>query len=165
MKILKTTLLKEKGWTEQEIERAKNIIEKHEWHDVFFSKIVFWSALLVTIFANLLVSLILIPFLIVLNEWVLFSVVALLGLMIGFVYNFLITDIGHLEKKHHVWAGIILPIITLANLAVMVIYSNRFITELKVNNPLHNPWLIAGLFSIAFILPFLIARFRKMLKM
>ena len=162
MKILKTTLLKEKGWTEQEIERAKNIIEKHEWHDVFFSKIVFWSALLVTIFANLLVSLILIPFLIVLNEWVLFSVVALLGLMIGFVYNFLITDIGHLEKKHHVWAGIILPIITLANLAVMVIYSNRFITELKVNNPLHNPWLIAGLFSIMFILPYLVSRFRKM---
>ena len=155
MKILKTTLLKEKGWTEQEIERAKNIIEKHEWHDVFFSKIVFWSALLVTIFANLLVSLILIPFLIVLNEWVLFSVVALLGLMIGFVYNFLITDIGHLEKKHHLLAGIIIPIITLANLVVMVIYSNRFITELKVNNPLHNPWLIALLFSAMFILPFL----------
>ena len=158
---MKKTELKEKGWSDKEIKHAQAVLEKSEHHDVFFSKIVFWSALVVTIFANVLVSLILVPFLIVLNQWVLFSLIILLGGTIGFLYNFLITDIGHLEKKHHLLASIIIPVIALANLVVMVIYSNRFIVELKVNNPLHNPWVVAAIFVIAFILPYFIDRIRK----
>ena len=47
--------LQEKGWNENEIKKAESILEKEEKHDTHFSKIVFWSALVVIIFANLLV--------------------------------------------------------------------------------------------------------------
>ena len=157
---MKKTKLKEKGWSDEEINHAQKILEKREHHDVFFSKIVFWSALLVTLFANVIVSLILVPFLIVLNSWILFSLIILLGGTIGFLYNFLITDIGHLEKKHHLSASIIIPVIALANLVIMVIFSNKFIVELKINNSQHNPWIVAGVFVIAFILPYIIDRIR-----
>ena len=157
---MKKTKLKEKGWSDEEIKHAQKVLERSEKHDVFFSKIVFWSALLVTIFANVLVSLILIPFLIVLNQWVLYSLIILLGGTIGFLYNFLITDIGHLEKKHHILASIIIPVIALANLVVMVIFSNRFIADLNINNPPHNPWIVSAVFIVAFIIPYLVDRIR-----
>ena len=152
--------LSSKNWHDKEIKQAEKILERTEKHDVFFSKIIFWSALIVIIFANLIVSLVLIPFLIVLNQWVLYFTVVILAGTIGFLYTFLITDIGHLEKKHHILAGIIVPVLALANMTIMVIVSNRFIADLKINNPAHNPWLIAIVFVVAFILPYFIGLFR-----
>ena len=153
--------LKQKGWHPQEIQHAESIMEKKFPHDVHFSKIVFYSALVVIVFANILVSLVLIPFLIALNKWALFALVIIFGGTIGFLYNFLITDIGHLQKKHHLTAAIIIPIIALANLVVMIMFSNKFIAELKINLPPHNPWITAGLFAVAFILPYLFSQLRK----
>lgn len=165
MKIINKARLEEKGWTDKEIKHASHILERAELHDLFFSKIVFWSALLVIIFANLVVSLVLIPFLIAFNQIVLYSIVILLGLVIGFLYNFLITDIGYLEKKHHLLAGILLPVLALANMVIMVIISNKFISDLKiVVNEQHNPLLIAVVFAGAFILPYVADRLRLSLR-
>ena len=156
--------LLQKGWREEELRKAERILDAATMHDVFFSKIVFWSALLVIVFANLLVSLLLIPFLIALNSIVLYSIVALLGATIGFLYNFLITDIGLLEKKHHRAASIIVPLIGVANVVVMVLVSNKFIESLKLNKPPHSPWFIALAFCAAFILPYGIDQLRLALK-
>jgi hypothetical protein len=160
MKEKRRVELKEKGWSENEIIKAESILEKEKEHDVHFSKIVFWSALIVIIFANLIVSLILIPFLIVLRETILYAIIIILAGTIGFLYNFLITDIGHLEKKHHLAAGIIIPIIALANILVMVLVSNRFITEIEINNPPHNPWIVAIVFAISFVIPYIVDKLR-----
>lgn len=149
-----------KGWTREEIKKAEAFLEKTEPHDIFFSKITFWSALVVVIFANLLVSLILIPFLIVLEKWILYFTVIILAGIIGFLYNLLITDIGHLEKKHHFLAGIIIPIIALANVVIMVLISNKFIADLKLQTSPHNPLVIGIVFALAFITPYLIERMR-----
>lgn len=153
--------LLKKGWSVEEVRKAEAVLEKVELKDLFFSKITFWSALLVIIFANLLVSLILIPFLIVLSSWMLYITVAILAGITGFLYNFLIMDIGHLEKKHHLAAGIIVPLLALINLFITISVSNRFITDLKIKNPLHNPWLVGIVFIIAFILPYFIDILRK----
>lgn len=152
--------LAEKGWSEPQIRHAETILNRAEHHDVFFSRIVFWSAIIIIIFANLMVSLVLIPFLIVFNNWILYSIVILLAGTVGFLYNYLITDIGHLERKHHLAASIIIPLLALANMILMIYISNRFIQDLKVKNDLHNPWLISIIFVTAFILPFLIDQFR-----
>lgn len=158
MKHDKKTKLKAKGWSEEEIRKTERILEKETKHDAHFAKIVFWSALIVIIFANLLISLILTPFLIVFNKWLLYSVVIILAATIGFLYNFLVTDIGHLEKKHHVLAGIIVPVIALANMVVMVLISNKFIVDIRINNSVHNPWIVSIVFAVAFILPYLLYR-------
>ncbi len=157
----KKEALLNKGWHEAEIKKAETLLEQTEKHDVFFSKIIFWSALVVIVFANLIVSLILIPFLIVLNKWLLYILIVVLAGTIGFLYNFLVLDIGHLEKKHHLLAGIIVPLLGLINVIIMVIISNQFIKDLKVQNTTHNPWIIALVFAVAFIAPYLIDRFRS----
>ncbi len=161
MKLQRKTELVQKGWDEGELLKAEQILDRATQHDIFFSKIVFWSALVVIVFANLLVSLLLIPFLIALNSAVLYGIVAVLALTIGFLYNFLITDIGLLEKKHHRTAGVIIPFIAMANVVIMVLVSNKFIESLKLNNPPQNPWLVAIVFGIAFIAPYVVDQMRR----
>jgi hypothetical protein len=160
----KKAQLREKGWSTTEVDHAAAILEKAAQHDLHFSKMVFWSALVVIIFANLLISLILIPFLIVLNTYILFALLVLLGGTIGFLYNFLITDIGLLEKKQHRRASVIIPLIALGNMLVMVWVSNRFITDLQVQNTPHNIWVVSGVFVVAFILPYVIDQIMKKVK-
>lgn len=150
------TQLQQKGWTEQEIRKAEAALSQSEQYDRHFSKIVFWSALVVVVFANLALSLVLIPFLIVLNKWLLYALVAVLAGVVGFLYSFLIKDIGHLEKKHHILAAILLPLLALGNLLAVVLIANRFIVELQVDNPQHVPWIIAVVFAVAFIAPYIV---------
>lgn len=148
--------LKEKGWADHEISHAEEVIERKRAEDVYFSKIVFWSALVVIVFGNLVVSLILIPFLVVLNSTTLYAIIVLLAGTMGYLYKFLITDIGHLDKKHHQLASVIIPVIALINLVVMVTASNRFIIDIKAENPLHNVWLSSILFAVVFIIPYVV---------
>ena len=152
--------LQQKGWREDELVKAEAILNKSTLHDIFFSKIVFWSAMVVIVFANLLISVILIPFLIALYDLVLYAIVAVLGLVIGFLYNFLITDIGLLETKHHRIASVIIPIVAMGNIVIMVVTSNRFIESIQLNNSSHNPWKVAAVFGGAFILPYIVDQTR-----
>jgi hypothetical protein len=156
MKTNKKLELKEKGWSEKEIIHAEEALNRSEKHDLHFSKIVFWSALIVTIFGNFIVSLVLIPFLIVLNRFVLYAIVVLLAGSIGFLYKLLITDIGHLEKKHHIAASIFVPLIAIANIVGMVFVSNKFIRDLNVENVQHNPLIVALVFAGVLILPYIL---------
>jgi len=156
MKIKRKKELKEKGWDTREITWAEEVLERSTRHDIFLSTLVFWSALIVIIFANFVVSFVLVPFLVVFNKITLYSIVILLAGVVGFLYNFLVTDIGHLETKHHVLAGIIVPIIALANMIVVVLVSNKFIESVEIQNIPHNPYSIAIVFAVAFILPTII---------
>lgn len=154
--------LQQKGWKDTEIRKAEAVLGRELRYDVHFSKMVFWSAIIVIVFANMVVAGVLIPFLIALNEWVLYGAVILLAGTVGFLYNFLITDIGHLERKHHLWAGILVPLLALGNIVVVVILSNRFIEDAKIQNVPHDPYIIGIVFAIAFILPYVIDRLRLM---
>jgi uncharacterized membrane protein YcjF (UPF0283 family) len=160
MKSQRREELRQKGWHEEDLVKAEAILDKATKQDIFFSKIVFWSALVVIIFANLLVSLILIPFLIALYDFVLYAIVVVLGLAIGFLYNFLITDIGLLETKHHRAASIIVPVVAVGNVVVMVLTANRFIENIQINNQPHSPWIVAAIFGGAFILPYIFDQIR-----
>ena len=114
----------------------------------------------IIIAGNFIVSIVLVPFLLVLNSYILFALVIILGGTIGFLYNFLITDIGHLEKKHHVFAGIVIPLVAVLNLGVVVYATNRFISQLEVANQ-HNPWVVSVVFAAAVILPAIIDKLRR----
>lgn len=153
--------LRRKGWKENEIDHAAAILEKETMHLKHITKIVLWSALLLIVLGNIIVSLVLVPFLIVLNQYVLYGFIVILGAMIGFLYNFLIKDIGTLERKHHLSASVIIPILAVINMVVMVFVANGFISELNINNSPHNPWIVAIVFSVSFILPYIIGQFRK----
>ena len=82
----------------------------------------------------------------------------------GFLYNFLINDIGHLERKHHILASILVPVLAVLNLVIVVLVSNNLIRDLNVRNNPHNPWILSIIFATAFILPFILDQIRLYLK-
>jgi hypothetical protein len=165
MNTLKKLELKAKGWEEKEIRRAEEILDRAEAQDVFFSRLVFWTAIIVIVFANLMVSLVLVPVLTFFSPIALYSILTVLALCIGFVYNFLIMDVKHLETKHHVIAGMLLPAIALANLAAVVYFSNRMIEKSNLATVEHNPWVIGIVFAVVFILPSLFGKIRRAMRL
>ncbi len=155
------TRLQQKGWSIPEISKVKQASLHAEQYDQHFSKIVFWSSLVVIIFANVIVSLVLVPILVALTNPLLYLIVVVLGGTIGFLYHFLIRDIGHLERKHHLLAGIIVPVVAVANLVMVVLWSNKFIGNLGIQNQPHNPWIIGLLFAVALVVPAVVGGIKR----
>src|SRR3989344_3143247 len=150
----KKVQLQQKGWSDQDVRHAEVVLERSEKSDVFFSRIVFWTALVVIILGNFMASLLLIPFLVVFNTTMLYVVTVFLGGAIGFLYNFLINDVEHLETKHHLFATILIPLIAIINIFLVVIVSNTLISESNLKNDVHSPLITALIFAIALLLPY-----------
>ena len=81
----------------------------------------------------------------------------------GFLFNFLITNIGHLEKHHHYLAALILPVIAVVNVIFIVLIANQMAESIQITNIRHNPWLIGMLYGMAFIFPYVYYRLKKSL--
>ena len=155
---------KKEGWTDKKLEKSEKALRKVHIHEPYFSQIVFWSAILVLVVGNLLMSIALIPFLAVLNKWFLDLVILVLALVMGFLFNFLITNIGHLERHHHYLAAVILPVIAVVNMVFVVLMANQMIEAIQIDNVRHNPWVIGILYGAVFVFPYLYFRLRKVYK-
>ena len=153
--------LSKKGWKQEEITKAESILYRKDHRSIKFSKTVFWISIIVIILGNLIVSFSLILFLIFLNSWILLGVTALIAWIVGMFYNHLIHDVDHLEKKHHLIPSIIIPVIAMINVVFVVILANQFISLPKVNNIQHNPVLIATIYSLSFIAPYLLEKVKR----
>jgi hypothetical protein len=156
--------LQAKGWSDRELLRAEQILERAEEHDIFLSRFVFWSAVIIVIISNIIVSLVLIPFLVFFQPWALYLVLILLAALVGWVYNFLITDVKHLERKHHILAGIIVPLIALGNTALIVIMVQKFMEKGAISSSTVSPWVMGILFGVVFIIPSIVDKIRIAVK-
>ena len=153
------SILEKKGWNEKEIQKVTSVLDKQREHDAFFSRIIFYSALLVIIFANVFVSFSVLFLSVALSSWLLYLVVTVLALTIGFLYSYLITDIGHLERRHHLFAGVIIPLIAIGNIILIAVVGNKIILDLGLNTGRHNPWILGIVFGFMFLVPSLIDNF------
>ncbi|MBI4738010.1 hypothetical protein HY772_00305 [Candidatus Woesearchaeota archaeon] len=145
----------EKGWQEAEIDRTLDILyseekqEKHARFAHFSSPIIYWAGLLVAIVGNLLISVVFIPFLMILNSVQLYIILGSMGAIFGAMFNLLLRDIEHIDAKHHVMAGVFIPSIALITIFVMVTLANRFNAIIK--NPVqHNPYVLSVIYVLAF---------------
>ena len=151
--------LRAKGWTETEVQRVENILNHVRKEDLKTSHFVFWSVLFLIILANVIVSLVLIPFLSMKLTWEIYLPLIVLGAFVGFLYNYLINDIRHLEIHHHFIGGLVLLIIGVINLVLISLVSDRYLKQTTLN-----PWLAGLIFAGAFILPYLLDRIRRKVK-
>ena len=154
MKNIKNHLI-EKGWSKSDINRTIRIIErakknKHPQIKVL-DKFVYWFSLLIAIIGNLVISISLIPVLIVLKGPQLYLVIIALGLVFGLLFELLIRTIENLEIKHHLFLGIIIPIISIIK---FIIISNNMKKLIGIENP-QDPIITGAVYSIAFILPYI----------
>ncbi|MBI2134800.1 hypothetical protein HYU09_02335 [Candidatus Woesearchaeota archaeon] len=151
--------LERKGWSKKEIIRASRIIEhaKANRHPriKILDKLVFWISLLIAIIGNFIISISLIPILLALNNLPLYLVLITLGISFGLLFELVIRTIEHLEAKHHIFLGIMVPITAVINVVIIVAFSNNLEKAINIQNP-HNPLLVGVVYALAFILPYLV---------
>ncbi len=102
--------LKKKAWHEKEIRETMKSLERITEHDIHFSKLVFYSALLLIVFINIISAFALMFVSILVSSLLLYLIVISLALVMGFLYHYLILDVKHLDKEHHILAFITIPI-------------------------------------------------------
>ena len=151
--------LREKGWTQEEIDHAVAIIDESKKHKpkitVVLDQLVYWIALILAIIGNIVLSVVLIPFLLVLNNIQLYIFVVILASSFGLLFSQILKDIEGLDKKHHVIAGIFIPALALINVYVMVNLANYLDKIFKLSKVEHNPVLISIVYVVFFIFPYI----------
>ena len=149
--------LKKKGWPKKDIEKAISSLERARAEVSSASRLInfliFLGLLIIIILGNVLMSLSLIPLLLTLEGVFLITVVFLLGLIMGALFEIATRSIGFLEKEHHLALGIIMPFLGLLNIAVMVVYTNLFGTIQQ------SPYVLAIAYGVSFLLPYAFHRF------
>ena len=154
--------LEKRGWKKREIIKTVDIIKnakKNKPRDVIFiEKRIYWILLVMVIVANFAISIALIPVLIALSGFILYFVLVVLGFVFGLLFELVIRSIEHLEDKHHFLLAILIPLIALANIFFISRISNNLIKTLSLTN-FHNSVIIAAVYAVAFVLPYVIYRF------
>ena len=154
--------LEKSGWKKRDIITAVNIIhdaKKDKPHDIrFLEKRIYWVLLVAIIAANFAISVALIPVLVALKGIFLYIVLIVLGIAFGLLFELVIRSIEHLEKKHHLLLAVLIPLIALANAFAISNVSNNLMSTLSLAN-LHNSLIVALVYSVSFVLPYIIYRF------
>lgn len=155
--------LRQKGWAEKDIQKAVGILYNadgtlKESAISGINKTIYWIVLLITIVGNLLVSVVLIPFLLILKSVSLFAVISVLALSFGFLFHILIRDIQKIDYEHRVLAYIFIPVFAELNILV-VLQITKSIGLLIDSNVVSNSLLINFVYVIVFTLPYVFDRF------
>lgn len=154
---LKNELLA-KGWNEKEVKETEEILKKSKIKKsrkiISLDKYVYWIALFVGIIGNLIISIALVPFLLVLKGFQLYFVVIILGISFGLFFEILIRDIENLGKKHHLIAGIVIPCLALINMYIITAFAGEAEAMLKIGSIAHIPALIGLVYAMSFIAPY-----------
>lgn len=153
--------LTEKGWTEKEIESTMGILEKPDANPRSkeyrrkMNPLIYWIALLMAIIGNFIVSVILIPFFLVLQGIVLYAIIILLGLVFGALFSLLLGDIEKASSQKNMVIGwLFIPAIAAINIYVVANISNELKEILIKSAIIQNPLTISITYVAAFILPY-----------
>lgn len=164
-----TENLREKGWEEHEINHALEIMhseekqQKHIHIKKDMNKTIYWTVLLVLTIGNFLISIIMIPFLLVLETYQVEIIVTVIGLIFGSLFNLIIRDIEHIESKHHFAAALFIPALAIINVFVMVSVANTFSARFNLMNA-KNPVFVSLFYVGAFVIPYIIGEIRDYVK-
>jgi hypothetical protein len=152
--------LRQKGWTENDIQQALQIIQKAQAKKtkplLFLDSIIYWLVLFAALIGNFIISIILIPFMLTITGFKLIAIIILIGFAFGAFFDLLIRDIKNLENKDVIIAGIFLPLLALMNVSLMVRFANYLQLQMGLLTPQHDPWVISAIYVCAFMLPHVI---------
>ena len=147
--------LMEKGWSQDEVNKALKIMYSRENSEGIVWKrtlnpLMYWSALLIAIVGTFMVSIALIPFLIYLSGFYLFFTIILMALIFGFMFELLLSNIEYMEQQHHIIAGAFIPAIAIINVFVIVNIANTL--SRIINSSLRQNAIIISIIYVAFFL-------------
>jgi hypothetical protein len=160
-----TAGLKNRGWAEEEINKTATILdeapEKKSPKLIFLDKIAYWTGLLLAILANFVISVMLIPFLIVMKRFYLYLALIFIGVAFGWVFSILIADLEAIKSGQHIVAWIFIPAIALINVYLMTNLSNFIAVLMEMPSSVHQSTIVSVVYVSAFMLPYSVSKLIK----
>ena len=149
--------MEEKGWQPKEIDKAVSILKKaperkSEWVR-FLDQVLYWGIFVVSVLANFVVSIVLVPLLLTITDIWLYFTIAVIALTFGAMLEVIIRETEWLQKKHYVVSEIFIPALALINIYIIVQLSNRLATILKLPGTNQSPLLVGALYVFCFSMP------------
>ncbi len=150
--------LLEKGFSKKEAERTVEIIKKAKGKRPskirFLDSVIYWVLLIIAIVGNMVISIILIPFLLAFKKVPLYFTIFVLAAMFGLLFEQLIREIEHIENKHQIIAWIFIPALAIINTYYMTSFANHLTETLKLPLALNSPIIVSLVYVVAFIFPY-----------
>ena len=115
---------------------------------------IYWMVILGLVVCNFLIAMLMVPLLLVLPGASLYFTIGLLGLLFGLLFDFLIKDIEHIEKKHHLFAAILIPILSIVTIFFMVAVAEKVAIALNLV-VLESPWIVSLVYIGLFMAPYI----------
>ncbi|MBI2664718.1 hypothetical protein HYX10_05270 [Candidatus Woesearchaeota archaeon] len=122
--------------------------------------ILYWTTLLVLITANFFMAIVIIPFMLFAESYQFYLLIALLGLIFGYVFSMLINNIENLQPHHHLVAVCFIPAIAVVNLFVISASTAGLANALGLK-PSTEPLTISIVYIASFLAPHAISFAKK----
>jgi hypothetical protein len=132
-----TKRMQKKGWSQEELEHLNLTLAEHQSKHLIFSKTYdkshHWIMLILLVLINVAGFALLIPFYILFNEWA-YILTAIYAIALGFVLDAAIKTTSQLEGHHHIFSGLITPMISIISLLTITYYlQQHFHVALTIN--------------------------------
>ncbi len=145
--------LKKRGWSDEDIKKVVEVYSSHDQSKRTTMIIIYWLALLVTIVANFLVTVVVILFLITLPLPLLYLIVILIAFGFGSLLLLLLKDIRRLDPEHYVLISIFFPSMAFINVFIITTVAN--IMKVSLDLVIPNPLAVSLVYVYAFSAPYL----------
>lgn len=136
--------------TEQILRRAEK--SKPSWIRNLDSAL-YWALLLIAILGNFILSVVLVPFLLILKGAALYFSLFFIGASFGWIFSFILHNIERLQTEQHIIASLFIPCLALINVGIFAVLSNKLIILLRLTTPPHNPMLVGAVYVFGYVLP------------
>ncbi len=157
--------LREKGWPEEDIQRAARILQdapvKKSPTILVLDKAAYWGGLFLAIIGNFVISVLLIPFLILMKSFYLYLALMFLGVIFGWVFSILMFDIESIKEGQHVVAWIFIPTIALVNVFVMTNLANHVAKLMEITTGIHQAPFVSVVYVFSFMFPYTLTKMLK----
>ncbi len=164
MENLKKLLIK-KGWSQREVEKTIRILGRahHKKTDTVrvLDSAALWIGLLLIILGNFIVSVVIVPFLLILSGFWLYLSLFFIAVSFGFLVSVIAGYIQKMQHEHMLIMSVFLPALALINVYIMAYFANRLEVLMQLGTPLHNPLLVALVYTGGFMIPYMVSRLKQ----
>ena len=138
----------------EEIISSYDLKAKHSNYAKHSQKILNSVTLVVIALASIITTILTMPFILFFQSYLMYVFVLLIGLVFGFIFSFMVTDLKHLEKKGHLLLSLVIPIIAVVNIVIMIYMLRNLALRFDLILE-HNPVILATLYLLGYVIPYL----------
>ncbi|MBI2575757.1 hypothetical protein HYV84_00965 [Candidatus Woesearchaeota archaeon] len=146
-----------KGFSRKDARRTLALLKRSAQKDQPFPRtdaLVYWILILVSIVGNMIIAVLLVPFLLAFRNAPLYITIALLAVFFGYIFDVLLRDL-ETTGKEHLLAWLFIPILAVINVFYMVNFANYLTAALHLPTAVHSPFLISSLYVVAYTFPYI----------